>query len=44
LNRYMTYSLYWLWALVIVFPLAFLSFLIVEKPWMKLGDQWRIAL
>ncbi len=44
LNRYMTYSLYWLWALVIVFPFAFLSFLIVEKPWMKLGDQWRIAL
>jgi peptidoglycan/LPS O-acetylase OafA/YrhL len=44
LNRYAAYSLYWLWALVIVFPFAFLSYLIVEKPWMKLGDQWRIVI
>jgi peptidoglycan/LPS O-acetylase OafA/YrhL len=44
LNRYITYSLYWLWALAIIFPLAFLSYLIVEKPWMKLGDQWRLVL
>jgi peptidoglycan/LPS O-acetylase OafA/YrhL len=44
LNRYVSYSLYWLWALVIVFPFAFLSYLIIEKPWMKLGDQWRVVL
>ncbi len=44
LNRYVTYGLYWLWALAIIFPLAFLSYLIVEKPWMKLGDRWRLVL
>jgi peptidoglycan/LPS O-acetylase OafA/YrhL len=44
LNRYATYSLYWLWVLLIIFPFAFLSYLIVEKPWMKLGDHWRIAI
>jgi peptidoglycan/LPS O-acetylase OafA/YrhL len=41
LNRYETYSLYWLWMLLVIFPFAFLSYLIVEKPWMKLGDHWR---
>ncbi len=44
LNRYTTYGLYWLWALLIIFPFAFLSYLIVEKPWMKLGDQWRLSI
>lgn len=44
LNRYVTYSFFWIWALVIIFPFAFLSYLIVEKPWMKLGDQWRVAI
>lgn len=41
LNRYTTYGLFWLWALMVVFPFAFLSFILVEKPWMKLGEQWR---
>jgi len=41
LNQYTTYSLHWLWALLVIFPFAFLSYLMVEKPWMKLGDQWR---
>ena len=41
LNRYAIYSLYWFWVLLIIFPFAFLSYLIVEKPWMKLGDHWR---
>jgi peptidoglycan/LPS O-acetylase OafA/YrhL len=27
--------------LLVIFPFAFLSYLIVEKPWMKLGDHWR---
>ena len=44
LNRYTSYSLYWLWVLLVVFPFAFLSFLIVEKPWMKLGDQCRLVI
>jgi peptidoglycan/LPS O-acetylase OafA/YrhL len=44
LNRYAIYSLYWIWVLVIIFPFAFLSYLIVEKPWMRLGDRWRVAI
>jgi peptidoglycan/LPS O-acetylase OafA/YrhL len=30
--------------LLIIFPIAFLSYLIIEKPWMKLGDQWRVII
>jgi peptidoglycan/LPS O-acetylase OafA/YrhL len=44
MNRYEIYSLYWIWVVVIIFPFSFLSYLFVEKPWMKLGDQWRVAL
>jgi len=44
LNRFAIYSLYWIWVLVIIFPFAFLSYLIVEKPWMKLGDHWRVVI
>ncbi len=44
LNRYAIYSLYWFWVLVIIVPFSFLSYLIIEKPWIKLGDQWRVAL
>jgi peptidoglycan/LPS O-acetylase OafA/YrhL len=44
LNRYEIYSLLCVWVLLIVFPFAFLSYLIVEKPWMKLGDQWRFVI
>jgi peptidoglycan/LPS O-acetylase OafA/YrhL len=29
---------------VVIVPFAFLSYLIVEKPWMKLGDHWRVAI
>lgn len=41
LNRYTTYGIFWLWALLVVLPFALLSYLVVEKPWMKLGDDWR---
>jgi peptidoglycan/LPS O-acetylase OafA/YrhL len=44
LNRYAIYGLYWLWVVVFIFPFAFLFYLLIEKPWMKLGDQWRIVL
>jgi peptidoglycan/LPS O-acetylase OafA/YrhL len=44
LHRYAIYSLYWFWVLLIIFPFAFLSYLIVEKPWMKLGDHWRVVI
>src|SRR5579863_9210440 len=39
-NKYLAYSTYWLWGLLVIFPFAFLSYLLVEKPWMKLGDRW----
>jgi peptidoglycan/LPS O-acetylase OafA/YrhL len=41
LNTFTTYGLYWLWAFVVIFPFAFFCYVLVEKPWMKLGDQWR---
>jgi peptidoglycan/LPS O-acetylase OafA/YrhL len=44
LNRFATYSIYWYWAIVVIFPFAFLSYFIVERPWMKLGDRWRVAI
>ena len=44
LNRLAVYSMYWYWAIVVIFPFAFLSYLIIEKPWMKLGDSWRVAI
>jgi peptidoglycan/LPS O-acetylase OafA/YrhL len=44
LNRYATYSLYWLWVLMIIFPFSFLSYLIIEKPWMKLGDLHKLVI
>lgn len=44
LNLYTSYGLFWVWALLVIFPFSFLSFVIVEKPWMKLGDQWRKVL
>lgn len=44
LNRYAIYSLFWLWVVVIIFPFSFLFYLLIEKPWMKLGDQWRGVL
>ncbi len=44
LNRFAIYSLYWVWVLLIIFPFSFLSYLIVEKPWMRLGDHWRVVI
>jgi len=44
MNRFEIYGLYWFWVLIVIFPFAFLSYLIVEKPWMKLGDHWRVVI
>ena len=44
LNSYEIYSLCWVWMLLVIFPFSFLSYLIVEKPWMKLGDHWRVVI
>lgn len=43
-NYYFAYSLYWVWALLVIFPVALLSYAIVEKPWMTLGDRWRRSI
>jgi peptidoglycan/LPS O-acetylase OafA/YrhL len=40
-NKFVAYSTYWLWGLFVIFPFAFLSYLLTEKPWMKQGDRWR---
>jgi peptidoglycan/LPS O-acetylase OafA/YrhL len=44
LNRFATYGIFWYWAIVVIFPFAFLSYLVVERPWMRLGDRWRVAI
>jgi peptidoglycan/LPS O-acetylase OafA/YrhL len=43
-NYYLSYSLYCVWALVVIFPFSLFFYTLVEKPWMKLGDQWRRSI
>ena len=35
------YSLYWIWVLLIAFPVSLASYLLIEKPWMLLGERLR---
>ncbi len=44
LNRFVTYGMFVYWAIAVIFPFAFLSYLIVERPWMRLGDRWRVEI
>jgi peptidoglycan/LPS O-acetylase OafA/YrhL len=39
MNRYVGISLYFVWTLCVIFPVSFLSFLLVEKPWVALGNK-----
>ncbi|HLJ33514.1 MAG TPA: acyltransferase [Ktedonobacteraceae bacterium] len=39
INRYFGISLYLLWTLCVIFPISFLSFVLVEKPWVALGNK-----
>ena len=39
INRYVGISLYLLWTLCVIFPVSFLSFLLVEKPWVAVGNK-----
>ncbi len=41
LDLYTTYTLYWMWALLFIAPFCLLSYALVEKPWMKIGETWR---
>src|SRR5579859_7423387 len=36
LGRYTTYSLYWVWVLLVIFPFCLIFYLFFEKPWMQL--------
>lgn len=36
---YQSYALYWLWAVVVIVPVALASYMWVEKPWLKLGSR-----
>jgi peptidoglycan/LPS O-acetylase OafA/YrhL len=36
---YQSYGLYWLWAVVVIVPVALASYIWVEKPWLKLGSH-----
>lgn len=38
------YALSWLWVLLVVFPFCLLTYLWVEKPWIKRSDRWRVQL
>jgi peptidoglycan/LPS O-acetylase OafA/YrhL len=38
---YLSYTFYWLWALLVVVPFCLLCYICVEKPGMKLADRWR---
>jgi len=41
LDLYTTYSLYWVWAMLFILPFCLLSYALVEKPWIKIGEAWR---
>ncbi len=40
-NHFLTYLLFWTWALLVIFPFATLFYLMIERPFMRLGDRWR---
>ena len=33
------YGLYWVWVLLVVFPLSLASYLLIEKPWMQRAER-----
>ena len=41
LNSYALYPLFWIWFAVVIVPVSFLMFILIEKPFMKLGDRFR---
>ncbi len=41
LNYYVSYSLFWFWAFLVVIPFALLFYVVIEKRWMKLGNDLR---
>lgn len=41
MSRFVTYGLYWVWLYVAIIPFCILYYAFIERPGMKLGDQWR---
>lgn len=37
----LVWVIYWGWVLVVVIPISLLSYLLVEKPWIRLGERFR---
>ncbi|MGI9062022.1 MAG: acyltransferase family protein [Ktedonobacteraceae bacterium] len=40
-NIAVVFGMYWGWVALIVVPFSFLMFMLVEKPWMRLGERFR---
>lgn len=40
-NIALVFGMYWGWVALIVVPFSFLMFMLVEKPWMRLGERFR---
>jgi len=40
-NAALVWAIYWGWVLIVIIPFSFLSYLFVEKPWMRLGERFR---
>ncbi len=40
-GAYRIYGFYWLWVLLVVIPVSFLMYILVEKPWIKLGERFQ---
>jgi len=43
-NKFAVYGTFWIWGIFVIFPFAFLSYMLIEKPWMKQGDRWRSVI
>jgi len=42
-HRSIEYGILWGWVLAVVFPVSFLSFILIEKPFVRLGEKVRRA-
>ena len=40
----MAFSLYWLWAFLVIIPFSALSYLLIEKPGIAFGEKLRQRL
>lgn len=38
------YALYWTWALVVIAPFCLCTYILIERPGMRLGNRWRKAI